>query len=94
MIIRIHSQDWDKLLEELRDTFDDNIFKGRRRIRMAWNPNKEQTKIMRTIAGMTIDCLMGKGTENEETYTSNLHFMANMVDKEEKLNPEKGGKDG
>lgn len=50
---------------------------------MAWNPNEEQKKIMNTIVGMTVDCLMAKGTDNEETYVSNLRFMADMVDKDE-----------
>ncbi len=56
---------------------------------MSWKPIEEQIKIMKTISSMTIDCIMGSGTDNEETYLSNLRFMANLVEKEPKK--EKGG---
>ncbi len=45
-----------------------------------WIPNKKEGQFLDTIAAMTIDCRMGKGTNNKETYTSNLRTMADLLD--------------
>ncbi len=48
---------------------------------MSWQPTEEEIEMMRTISGMTIDCIMGKGTDNKETFLSNLRIMADMIEK-------------
>lgn len=48
---------------------------------MNWQPNEEQRKYLNTIFSMTVDCLMGKGTVDRGTYTSNLKTMADLIDK-------------
>jgi len=45
-----------------------------------WIPNKKEKQFLDTIAAMTIDCQMGKGTVNKETYTSNLRVMSDLLD--------------
>lgn len=39
---------------------------------MFWQPNNEENKYLKLIAGMSVDCMMGKGTDDKETYISNL----------------------
>ncbi len=57
---------------------------------MNWQPNKEQGKYLNTIASMTVDCLMGKGTVDRGTYTSNLKMMADLIDKIKEASHEGG----
>ena len=53
---------------------------------MSWQPKEDQKKLMETLVVMTVDCLMGKGTSNEETYTGNLRTIARLIDEKGELN--------
>lgn len=48
---------------------------------MPWTPTEEENKYLQTVASMTIDCIMGNGTENKETYVSNLRLFADAIEK-------------
>jgi len=46
-----------------------------------WTPNEEEAKFLDTILSMSVDCKMGMGTVDRETYISNLRTMCNMLEK-------------
>jgi hypothetical protein len=65
-----------------------------RRIAMSndnyWKPTARQEEFLKTVMGMSVDCLMGKGTNNCEAYIANLRVMADMLEHENKeINNEK-----
>ena len=39
---------------------------------MNWNPSMEERKYLELVISMTTDCLIGKGTVDLSTYTTNL----------------------
>jgi hypothetical protein len=47
---------------------------------LCWRPNKIEERYLRLIAGMTVDCLMGNGTQNRKAFTNNLRVCANQLD--------------
>ena len=48
---------------------------------MTWHPSTEEKEYLQCILSMTIDCMMGKGTDTVETYGSNLKIAANGIQK-------------
>ena len=42
---------------------------------MSWNPNHEEKKLLQLILSMTMDCILGKGTDTKETYFANIKLM-------------------
>ena len=44
-----------------------------------WTPNKTEKKHMELIVSMSIDCILGKGTDNLDTYLTNLRQIADIL---------------
>ena len=49
-----------------------------------WKPNKIEKKHIELIVSMSIDCILGKGTDNLHTYLANLRKIADILSEEVK----------
>ena len=47
----------------------------------SWNPSKEEREYLNLILGMTMDCLLNKGTADLSTYTLNLKLACNKLER-------------
>ena len=47
---------------------------------MEWRPSEEENRYLRLVLSMTIDCMMGKGTDTVETYTNNLRIIGEELE--------------
>lgn len=45
-----------------------------------WQPDAEESKYVRLVMSMSLDCLMGKGTTTPAAYTKNLRMIADQLD--------------
>jgi len=48
-----------------------------------WEPNEEEKKYLDLIAGMTVDCRMGRGTDSRKTYLENLEEIIRQMSEQE-----------
>jgi len=44
-----------------------------------WQPNKEERKYLELVLNMTLDCLLGKGTDTKKTYLENLNRITGFI---------------
>jgi len=47
----------------------------------SWHPSEKENEYLRLVLSMTGDCILGNGTVDRHTYTSNLIRIATAIDK-------------
>lgn len=45
-----------------------------------WSPNDEEQKYIKLIVSMCVDCLSIRGTDNRQTFISNLENIARLME--------------
>jgi hypothetical protein len=49
-----------------------------------WKPSVRQEEFLRTVIGMSLDCLQHKGTNNAAAYIANLRTIADILEEEKR----------
>ena len=47
----------------------------------SWVPDPKQRQVLNVIMSMTTDCLLNRGTDDVETFVSNLRTYCEMLEK-------------
>ena len=45
-----------------------------------WEPDITEQKYVKLVMSMSMDCLLGKGTDTPKAYTQNLRMIADQID--------------
>jgi hypothetical protein len=49
-------------------------------MKLCWEPTENEKRYLQLIISMSVDCCMGRGTQDRRTYTDNLRVCANQID--------------